>query len=144
MTTEKTIRVVFHHGDFPKGNRRHEYFGPNGPIHRQLEKLSSKHLRWSFRGGFINENHHKFWEAVQKANVLFTRITNMDYHDLNMHWDHAEKSMLKEIAKIKELNPSIKIFFFEEPPNVGSFSEFGTFITDLHSDEEMLNYFQNL
>jgi hypothetical protein len=145
MKEKKEIKVLFHHGDFPQGSRVHEYFGPNGPIHRQLQKMSKKHFCWSFKGGFIHEGHQKFWKAVSKADVLFTRATNMDYNDLSMHWNHAEESMLQVLAKIKRLNPNIKIFFFEDSPeNVEIFSKFGTFITDLHGDEEMLKYFRKL
>lgn len=69
----------------------------------------------------------------------------MNYDDINMYWTHAEKSMIDIMKKIKQQNPGIKIFFYDyKPNNAEIFSEHGDFITDLHSDEEMLSYFQNL
>jgi hypothetical protein len=144
MKKEKTT-VVFHHGDFSEENIEHGYFGANGPIHRQLERVSKLNLSWLFIGGFIHHEHYRFWQSIEQADIMFIRSANMDYHDMAMNHHHAEESMLRVLTKVKKINSKIKVFFFEESPdNIEIFSKFGTFITDLHGDEEMLKYFRKL
>ena len=68
----------------------------------------------------------------------------MDYNDVHMHWDSAEKALLEVIKKIKEKNPKIKIFFFEDDVHFleEELSLHGEFITDLHGDEAVIEYFK--
>ena len=140
---KKHLMVLFHHGDFSPTSRKHLYFGAQGPIHLSLEKASKRKLCWKFIGGFIHNNRQDFWKAVKKADVLFTRTQNMDYNDIDMHWHHAEESMFVVLHKIKQANPKIKIFFFgETPERIEQFETLGTFISDLHGDEEVVNFLQ--
>lgn len=142
---QKIIRVLFHHGDFERGINAHSYFGKNGAIHQQLQKITAKNICWALKGGFIYQNRETFWHLIAKAEVLFLRAQNMDHEDMSMHWNHAEDNMLNVLKKIREINPTCKIFFYEYTPNDPTeFEKFGTFITDLHGDEELLNYFKNL
>lgn len=141
----KIKKVLFHHGDFEKRPRNHDHFCAKGTIHQQLEKVAGKYLCWAFQGGFIDEHRRSFWLLAQMANVIFLRAHNMNYEDIDMHWNHAEASMLKVLEKIKKINPEAKIFFYEyEPQRYSEFENFGTFITDFHGDEELLEYFKNL
>ena len=140
---KKHLVALFHHGDFSPASRQHIYFGAQGPIHLSLEKVSETKICWRFKGGFINHGRQDFWKAIEKADVLFTRAQNMDYEDIHMHWNHAEESMLGILKNVKKINPKIKIFFFGElPENVEQFETLGTFISDLHEDEEVINFLQ--
>jgi hypothetical protein len=113
-------------------------------VHKHLEKIANKDLSWSFKAGFVHKDHKSFWRAVNQANILFTGTANMDYSEA-MGWDEAKESMLTVLAQIKELNPDIKMFFFEDSPGDSQkFSEFGTLIIDLHGDKKLLKYFRNL
>ncbi len=142
---DKIKKVLFHHGDFERRARNHGYFGPKSTIHRQLEKVADQHLCWALKGGFIDEHRRSFWLLAKMADILFLRAHNMNYEDIDMHWNHAEESMLKVLEEIKKINPKAKIFFYEyEPQRYAEFENFGTFITDFHGDEDLLKYFKNL
>ncbi|MDD3285034.1 MAG: hypothetical protein PHG95_00100 [Patescibacteria group bacterium] len=141
---EKEIRVLFWHNQYPEKNHNNHYFCRGGAIHHLTEKLAGKKLCWEFIGGFINDDREDFWEKAEKADVLFCLPANMDYDDILMHWDGAEKALLDVIKKIKEKNPTIKIFFFESDVHYfeEEMAEHGEFITDLHGDEAVIEYFK--
>ena len=141
----KNKKILFHHGDFNSNAKQHNCFSAKGTIHKQCEKISGQYLCWAFQGGFIDEHRRSFWLLAKMADVIFLRPYNMDYGNIDMYWQHAEESMLGVLKKIKSVNPKAKIFLYEYEPQRGSeFEEFGTFITDFHGDEELLEYFKNL
>lgn len=143
---DKIKKVLFHHGDFERDYKNtHVYFGRRGAIHQQLEKVTGRPICWAFKGGYITPTREAFWMLVKMADILFLRAHNMNYEDIDMHWNHAEESMLKVLEEIKKINPKAKIFFYEyEPQRYAEFENFGTFITDFHGDEDLLKYFKNL
>ena len=141
----KNKKILFHHGDFNGSAKQNNHFSTKGTIHKQLEKISGQYLCWAFQGGFIDKRRRSFWLLAKMADVIFLKPHNMDYENIDMHWQHAEENMLGVLKKIKLINPKAKIFFYEyEPQRCEDFEYFGTFITDFHGDEELLKYFKNL
>ncbi|MDD2680997.1 MAG: hypothetical protein PHE20_02720 [Patescibacteria group bacterium] len=141
---KKSAHVIFWHNHYPAKSRNNPYFGRGGDIHKITEKMTKNKLCWKFIGGFINDERDDFWESIAKADVLFSLPANMDYNDIGMHWDGAEKSMLDVLTKVKERNPNIKVFFFENDVHhlEDELSTLGEFITDLHGDESVIKYFK--
>lgn len=147
---EKTIiKVLFWHNHYPAHSQNDPYFGCGGTLHRLIEELAGKKLCWEFVGGFINENRDDFWQKAEKTDVLFCLPANMDYGDVLMHYDNAEKNLLDVIKKIKEKNPTIKIFFFEKEVHYfeKELTLQGEFIIDFHQknentiDKNVIEYF---
>lgn len=141
---KKTLNVVFLQGQYPDKPGRNPYFGRDGSINRQLDKICPLDIYWHFIGGHITKDRKDFWEKVAKASVLFTLPNNMDHEDVNMDWHQAESSMVNVVADIKTINPNIEIFFYEEPRELETeLSKYGEFINDLHKDEVLIKFFQN-
>ncbi len=139
---KKTLNVLFLQGQYPERPGRNPYFGRDGNVNRQLDKICPLDICWHFIGGHITHDRKDFWDKVARANVLFTLPSNMDHEDVNMDWHQAESSMAQITADIKTINPTIKIFFYEEPLELSDeLSKYGEFINDLHKDEALLNYF---
>lgn len=139
---KKTLKVLFHHGDFPVTMKTHAYFGANGPICQNIKKVYNGDILWTFKGGHLNDSREYFWGLIKLADVLFTRTINMNHEDVNMDWHQAEDSMISMLKKIKLINPEIKIFFFEDKTQKKNFKKYGTFIHDLHKDERMITFFK--
>lgn len=142
---DKTLNVLFLQGQYPERPGRNPYFGRDGSINRQLDKICPIDICWHFIGGYIHPDRKDFWQKVARAHILFTLPSNMDLEDVNMDWHQAETDMVKIAADIKTINPTIKIFFYEEPMELSEeLSKYGEFINDLHKDEVLLNFFKDV
>ena len=148
MATKKNneLRIVFWHNDFPDGSRHHPHFGVNGPIFKQIDKITHRDtiLKWRFHGGYIHPGRVELMRRLEKADVLFAACArNMDMEDVEMHWDRAENSLLEILQEVITKNPKLKIFFLQEPYHLtDEFGSIGEFATDVH-DEVIYKYFNH-
>jgi len=138
MSERNRLRVLILHSDYSDHPGHNPFFGRNGVIHKNLQKAIGKEIQWHFFGGFITENRKMFWEKISRADILLCPPSNMDNTDVNMHWDHAEIDMIKQIEKIKKLNPKIKIIYFDRAHFLTKkLQRYGKFIKDIHDIEAM-------
>jgi hypothetical protein len=140
---KETKEILFWHNQYPKHSHDNPNFGRDGNVHCLIKKISRKKIYWKFIGGFIDKTRNDFWEKAEKTDILFCLPSNMNYDDAHTNFDIAEQLLLDIIKKIKEKNPKIKIFFFEDAHHFeAELSTYGEFITDLHGDEAMIKYFK--
>lgn len=142
---QETKNILFWHVQFPKNTIGTTAFSRNSAIHKYTEKIAKRELNWTFIGGYIDDERTDFWEIIEKIHILFCLPINMDYNDAHMLHDEAEKKMLIILEKIKKINPSIKIFFINQDNDAAAeLLNYGEFITELHGDPAVINYFQNI
>jgi len=136
-------RVLVLINDYPDGTKQHSYYGRGSKVFNKVSKLIAKeaNLEWHFHGGFIRKERKTLIRRLRQADVLICYPGNMNFNDVDMQWDAAEKSMLKIVTDLKTANKDLKIFFLREPNHlIDEFQEFGEFVTDIH-DSILFDYF---